>query len=151
MCSEANTPIVAHNLLCKSTIAQRQGRSETTLLRRRETHKSVMGIWAGGSVLLLDDQRSNSHYSSLVIIKSLIPFSLSNNCPPSFLSQTHPPEGVTLYTAHISWKAHFFRGQMARVSNVATSSKAVLFPQSTHLENWGGRGGGVGEVGNILL
>lgn len=94
--------LFSHTISCANLQLHKDGRSETTLLRRRETHKSVMGIWAGGSVLLLDDQRSNSHYSSLVIVKSLIPFSLSNNCPPSFLSQTHPPEGVTLYTAHIS-------------------------------------------------
>lgn len=73
-------------------------------------------------------QAVNSHYSSLVTVKSFIPLS-------HFFLETHPLEGATLQTAHISGKAHFFRGLMARVNNMATSSKAVLFIQSTHLES----------------
>jgi len=50
-------------------------------------------------MLLLDCKSSNSRYNSLVIAESLTPPSLSSNCPPVFLLQTHPPAGATLQTA----------------------------------------------------
>lgn len=53
-------------------------------------------------MLLLDDEssNSNSHYYSSVVVESLAPPpSLSSNCPPSFLFQTHPPAEATLQTA----------------------------------------------------
>lgn len=70
-------------------------------LRRRETQVSD-GQFGQKAVLLPDDERSNSHYRSLAEVKILTPLSLSSDCPPSFLFQIQPPEGVTLQTAHIS-------------------------------------------------
>lgn len=103
------TLVFSHTISCASLQLHTGKGGLKPHFSKGEKHTSLWWTtWAGHGVLLLDDQRSNSHCSSLVVVKSLLFLSAITVLHPFYPKPILQKEQHS--TLHISVEKHISLG-----------------------------------------
>lgn len=109
-CSEAKSPILPQNLLCKSTPVSRQGRSGRTLFRRKETGKLFCQVCDRKF-----RQKSVCCFQITIAVTLITPFqwqckALSSSFPQQQLSTILPIPNPSSIRSNTSFEKHVALG-----------------------------------------